>query len=102
MGVSPSISEGLGLGLVEEMCVGLPVVASRVRGHKDLIEDGVNGLLYTLNDTQEFIDKILYLYNNKEVSRQLGETARQNISHFSVENVISEMMKIFEQEMAQK
>lgn len=102
VGVSPSISEGLGLGLVEEMCVGLPVVASRVRGHKDLIEDGVNGLLYTLNDTQEFIDKILYLYNNKEVSRQLGETARQNISRFSVENVISEMMKIFEQEMAQK
>ena len=84
------------------MCVGLPVVASRVRGHKDLIEDGVNGLLYTLNDTQEFIDKILYLYNNKEVRRQLGETARQNISRFSVENVISEMMKIFEQEMAQK
>lgn len=96
VGVSPSVSEGLGLGLVEEMCVGLPVLASRVRGHRDLIEDGKNGLLYTLDDTADFVSKLVYLYEHPEVRKSIGTTAQENISKYSAENIIPQMMDIFE------
>ena len=41
--VSSSKQEGLPINIVEAMAVGLPVVATEIRGHNDLIEDSENG-----------------------------------------------------------
>lgn len=95
VGVSPSVSEGLGLGLVEEMYAKLPVIATDIRGHRDLITHGVNGLLYHLNDKNSFIEQLLYLYNNPAAREMLGNVARENISQYAVENIIPIMMSIY-------
>lgn len=99
VGVSPSVCEGLGLGLVEEMCFALPVVASRVRGHRDLITHGENGLLYKLDDTQEFIKNLKFLYNNPDMARKIGRNARNGISKYAVENIITLMDEIYDKEL---
>lgn len=47
-----SRSEGLPFNIMEAMYCGLPVIASAVKGHRDLIEDGKNGLLYPYGDVK--------------------------------------------------
>ena len=50
----PSYREGLPVALMEAMAAGVPIVASRVRGNVDLIEDGVNGFLCDPMDAAGF------------------------------------------------
>lgn len=99
VGVSPSVSEGLGLGIVEEMYASLPILASRVRGHRDLINHGENGLLFTLNDKYDFIEKLIYLYNNPSFRINMGRTAHIGVEKYSIENVIPQLVNIFEELM---
>ncbi len=99
VGVSPSVSEGLGLGIVEEMYASLPILASRVRGHRDLISHGENGLLFTLNDKDDFIKKLTYLYNNPSIRIIMGQTAHMGVELYSVENIIPQLVGIFDEVM---
>lgn len=96
VGVSPSVSEGLGLGLVEEMYASLPILASRVRGHRDLINHGENGLLFTLDSKEDFIKKLLFLYENPAKRHTMGLTARQRVEKYSVENIIPMIMSVYD------
>ena len=74
----------------------LPVLASDVRGHRELIEDGKNGLLYPLGDVQRYISQLELLYNDPQLRKRLGEYASQNIDCYRVENVIKEMDAIYD------
>ena len=62
--VSSSIREGFGINLVEALCCNIPIVAVNNRGHRDIVQDGVNGYLTSYNVT-EFIEKILLIYHHK-------------------------------------
>jgi glycosyltransferase EpsD len=55
--VSASLVEGMPLNVIEAMSVGKTVLASRIKGHSDLISDGFNGYLYDPFDEEEFVDK---------------------------------------------
>lgn len=52
--VSPSLSEGMPLNVIEAMTLGKTALVSRIKGHRDLISDGVNGYLYDPFDMEEF------------------------------------------------
>ena len=60
----PSLQEGLPVALMEAMAAGLPVVASRIRGNVDLIEDGKGGFLYNSNDIDGFAQGMQRIYTN--------------------------------------
>lgn len=63
--VTPSKKEGLPFNLIEVLGVGKPIIASNIKGHRDLIEDGVSGLLYESESDGELITKILDIYSGK-------------------------------------
>lgn len=52
--VSSSKSEGLPFNIMEAMSFGLPVIASNVKGHVDLIEEPINGFLFDLDSVSDF------------------------------------------------
>jgi glycosyltransferase involved in cell wall biosynthesis len=72
----PSRHEGLGSVLLEAMLVEVPVVATRVGGIPDLIEDSVSGLLVEPNNPVALSDAIGKLIDNPDLEGRLIEKAR--------------------------
>jgi len=56
--VAPSESEGFGLTLLEAMAAETPVIATDIKGHRDVINDGVNGVLYDCKDVNGLTKRI--------------------------------------------
>lgn len=94
-----SYQEGLPVAIMEAMASGIPIVASRIRGNVDLIEDGVNGFLCDPRDALEFAEKIELLANNAELCKKMGSSNRMAIQKFSIETVIQEMQRIYAAEL---
>lgn len=97
VGVSASRQEGLPMNLSEEMFAGKPVVAPDIRGHQDIVKNGVNGFLFTQDNQQEFIDAITYLYHHPVEREQMGINACQTIQKFKLDNALKEMVNIYKQ-----
>ena len=75
--VLPSYIEGLPVVLLEAMAAGLPVVASRVGGIPDLVEDGVNGFLIEPGDVKALSESILRLLTDTELRHSMGAASLQ-------------------------
>ena len=86
--VSASRSEGLPFNIMEAMYAGLPVVASNVKGHVDLIEDGVTGLLYPYGDEKACAEQILQLVGSPELRREFVRNARTDVERYSLDQVL--------------
>jgi len=74
--VLPSRSEGMGRVLVEALCRGRPVVATRVGGIRDLIVDGENGILVQPRDPTELADALVRVLSDRELAERLAAAAR--------------------------
>ncbi|AWH85134.1 glycosyltransferase family 1 protein [Flavobacterium album] len=95
IGVSVSRQEGLPMNVAEEMYAGKPVVASYIRGHSDLVDDGVSGFLYQPGDQEGFVSRIIELYNNKELYSKMSVAASEKATKFALDNCLEEMKTIY-------
>ena len=77
--VLPSRSEGLGRIVVEALCRGRPVVATRVGGITDLVRDGENGLLVPPRDPAALADALVRVLADRAVAERLSEAARPSV-----------------------
>ncbi len=77
--VLPSLWEGLSIALLEAMAAGLPVVASRVSGTKEVIIDGRTGLLVCPADSDSLSDAICELIENPQKAAEMGEAGKQRV-----------------------
>lgn len=97
--VLPSKREGLPMILLEAMAAGAIVVASRVGGTPEVVEDGINGFLVEPQDVEGLKDKIEYILNadSRELDK-IREAAQRTIAEkFSLEKMVAEHEKIYEQ-----
>ena len=63
--VSASKSEGLPFNLVEALGIGKTVIASRIKGHRDLIDDGIDGFLYDPGCAEQLAAMVIDEYRGK-------------------------------------
>ncbi len=91
--VSPSQAEGLPFHLMEAMSCGLPAVVSDIKGHRDLISPGKNGLLFPLGDTAAFAQAMVALYCNGERRLQYGQAARETAGAYGLSQVLPQVLK---------
>lgn len=95
LSVASSFQEGLPINIIEAMAMGNAIVATDVRGNNDAVEDGVNGYLVPVGDSDLMAEKILELMNDREKLRTFGENGLDMIKDFSTENVNREMLTIY-------
>jgi glycosyltransferase involved in cell wall biosynthesis len=73
--VLPSRSEGHALALVEALQAGLPAVASRAGGSPEIIQPGVNGLLFEREDAAGLAERLLQLLDDDDLRHRLAAHA---------------------------
>jgi len=77
--VFPSYHEGLPTAILEAMSCGLAIVATDVRGNKDLVNDGINGVLIPPRSPVKIAGAITVLLEDEELQKKLGKNARKTI-----------------------
>ena len=86
--VSASRSEGLPFNVMEAMYAGLPVVASDVKGHRDLVEHGTTGLLYPYGDAGACAGQVAALLASAQLRRALAGRAREYVARYALDRVL--------------
>jgi len=80
--------ESFGLTIVEAMARGVPVVATRVGGIPEVLEDGVQGFVCSPSDASAFAAAISRLLSSEELRRDLGAAGRRRYEqHFRAEQM---------------
>lgn len=77
--VLPSLSEGLSMALLEAMAAECPVVATRVGGNVELVEEGMTGYLVPSENPQLLAERVIDLLRNKEEARRFGRRGRERV-----------------------
>src|SRR5207249_3897411 len=75
--------EGLSHVMLEAMAAGTPVVASRVGGNPEVIDDGRNGILVPLDDGPAIVRSIARLIEWRDEAVRLAAAAQQDVQRFS-------------------
>ena len=100
--VLPSLWEGFGLAVAEAMAAGKPVVASRVDGIPEVVEDGVTGILVPPQDPGALARAILFLLGNKQRAEAMGQAGRERIERcFTLNRMVSQWDELY-QHLARK
>lgn len=99
----PTLNDGRSVSVLEAMAWGRPVVATRVGGIPELIEDGVSGRLVRPGDPQALAEALRELVLNPQLRAVMGEAAfhRFSTGNFSVDGMITATLKIYAQVICQ-
>lgn len=101
LGVVPSVgAETFGNVVTEAMSHGRAVVASRLGGIVDIIEDGVSGLLVPPSDEAALATAIQRLLDDEDLRARIGEAARVRVERFSAARVIPQFQAMYEELVA--
>jgi glycosyltransferase involved in cell wall biosynthesis len=91
----PSRSDGSPLVVCEAMAAGVPVVASRVGGLPDLVEDGGSGLLVRPGEAEDLARALVSLLLDPEAARRLGARGRTLAATHSHERLVDRMTQVY-------
>lgn len=93
--VLASHTEGLPNALLEAMAAGLPVVATRVGGIPELVEDGVTGILVPPGDPSALATALALVANDPGLRTHMGIAARRRAEDFSYQTCRDEHLELF-------
>lgn len=95
--VLPSVSEGMGLALLEAMALEKPVVATEAGGIPEVIKNGVNGLLVPPKDEKFLAEAIINILSSRQTAISLSQAARFTVfKKFSARTMAEKTLEIYD------
>ena len=96
--ILPSITEGLPVSLMESMACKVPVIATKICGVPELVEDGINGYLVPPKDVQQLAQKMEILLNNPELCEKFGNQGRKKVeAEFNLKKEVKKLISLMTQ-----
>lgn len=95
--VHPSLSEAFCQVLIETMSVGTPIISTDVGGAKEVITDGLNGLLIPDADVEAIKSAVLHLYNDRDDAMRIALAGQQSVTRtFTVDKMVDKQIAVYE------
>jgi glycosyltransferase involved in cell wall biosynthesis len=92
----PARMEGLGVSLLQAAAAGVPIVASRVGGIPEIVQDGVNGYLIDVGDRRAIMRRMIELLADPEKARRFGLAGRMIArSRFSIDAMVKGNLAVY-------
>lgn len=91
-----SVKEGLPYTILEAGLAGLPVVASHTGGIPEIIDDGENGILTRVGDSNQITKALEYFISHPEKQKEFGLKLQQKVKEgFSVDEMLKKTIKLY-------
>ena len=88
--------EGVPKSLIDACAVGRPIVTTSSIGCKDVVDDGVNGFLIPIKDSEALARKLHILIEDKDLRIKMGKAAREKAEReFDIRDVVKKHLEIY-------
>jgi phosphatidyl-myo-inositol alpha-mannosyltransferase len=99
--VAPSLhGESFGMVLTEAFAAGTPVVASNIAGYRDVVRNGVDGVLVVPGDAQALAETLRDISEEPERRREMARAAARDVERFAWPHVAEQVMEAYEDAIA--
>ena len=88
--INTSLHEGFPMSVLEAMSHGLPVVAPKEGGIKEVVTDGLQGFLVEGRDPKRFAEKCLAIYQDQIMRQRMGAASREKVAREYSEETMAE------------
>lgn len=93
--ILPSVMEGMSSVVLQAMASGLPIVASRVKGFEEVVEENINGLFAEYNNPNQFAEAIEKLIKSPELREKMSKQSIEKSKQFSWENIAKKYLEFY-------
>jgi glycosyltransferase involved in cell wall biosynthesis len=94
--VLPSGNEGTPVSVIEALAAQVPVVATRVGGVPDVVEDGEDGFLVETGATHDLADRLARLARDPELRARMGKHGRERVlPRYAVERLVEDVDELY-------
>jgi glycosyltransferase involved in cell wall biosynthesis len=101
--VLPSGNEGTPVTAIEALASGCPVVATRVGGVPDVVEDGVDGFLIAPAAADELASRLVQLAREPELRARMGDAGRERMrTRYAVDRLVDDVDRLYRELLEQK
>jgi len=74
----------------------LPIIATDVRGNRDLVKNSENGYLVPLDEVEQTAIAIKRLIDSEDLRRTMGEKSKELVKQYDLKNIIPQMEEIYD------
>ena len=97
--VSPSLSEGFCLPVIEAAMFGKPAIVSNTGSLPELVIDGENGFIVPVADTITLAERMYQIAVSKQLRRHMGEKAKRFSQRFKISNIAKTLIELLDNKL---
>jgi glycosyltransferase involved in cell wall biosynthesis len=95
--VQPSVTEGFGIPVLEAMAYARPVIVTEGTGCCELVENGKDGFVVPIRDSDAIMEKLQYFHDNPDEVKRMGKNAREKAKQYDWKIIEKKYQKLIQE-----